>query len=60
MRRIHYVDGSYKDVEDNHSWEYENDPGWKETEDLTDNKCSDSTKQPEGGCFGCGEGSLCE
>ncbi len=25
----------------------------------TENKCSDGTKIPEGGCFGCGEGDLC-
>ncbi len=25
-----------------------------------ENKCSDGTKIPEGGCFGCEEGSLCE
>ena len=26
---------------------------------LSKNKCSDGTKQPEGGCFGCEEGDLC-
>jgi len=42
MRRIHYKDGSYKDVKNNQSWEYENDPNWKETEDLEPtNKCED-------------------
>ena len=25
----------------------------------SENKCSDGTKIPEGGCFGCEEGSLC-
>lgn len=60
MKRIHYINGTYKDVEDNQSCEYENDPNWKETEDLTDNRCSDGTKIPDGGCFGCEEGSLCE
>ena len=34
MKRIYYKDWTYKDVEDNQAWEYENDPEWKETEDL--------------------------
>ena len=60
MKRIHYKDGSWKDVGNNHAWEYENDPDWKETEDLeSTNKCKNGTKIPNGGCFGCGEGDLC-
>lgn len=59
MRRIYYKDGSWKDVEV--SWEYENDPDWERTEDLeTINKCEGGTKIPDGGCFGCEEGGLCE
>ena len=43
------------------SWEYENDPDWERTEDLeTINKCEGGTKIPDGGCFGCEEGGLCE
>ncbi len=60
MRRVHFKDDTYKDVEDKQVWEYENDPEWKETENLTENKCEDGTKQPDGGCYGCPEGSLCE
>ena len=35
---------------------------WEDFEEVSasTNKCSDGTKIPEGGCFGCGEGSLCE
>ncbi len=54
MKRIYYKSGSWKDVEDNCAWEYENDPYWERTEQLeTTNKCENGTKIPKGGCFGC-------
>lgn len=34
MKKVNYKDGSYKIVE--HSWEYENDPGWASTEEYGD------------------------
>ena len=61
MKRIYYKSGSWKDVEDSQAWEYEDDPYWEKTVDLNStNKCGDGTKIPEGGCFGCAEGKLCE
>ncbi len=59
MRRIYYKNGTSIDVKNNQSWEYENDPGWKKTEDISENKCQDGARIPNGGCFGCNEGDLC-
>ncbi len=33
---------------------------WKDYKPEFTNKCEDGEKIPEGGCFGCGEGNLCE
>lgn len=35
MRRLHYKNGTFKDVDDSQSWEYENDPDWERTEDIS-------------------------
>ena len=33
---------------------------FKEQSKEPENKCENGTKIPEGGCFGCSEGDLCE
>lgn len=34
MKRIFYKDGTFKDVPNDSSWEYENDPNWLKTEPV--------------------------
>lgn len=42
MRRVWYKDGTYMDVQRMHAWEYEGDPEWDHTEDLTEEEDVDA------------------
>lgn len=44
MRRLHYKNGTFKDVDDSQSWEYENDPDWERTEDISMERIRDDLR----------------